>query len=222
MSVNHAERPYDWHGQLNLMGTADRSFANGPTETGRFVVWVQGCPLACKGCFNPHSWPNKKGELVTPRELAQRVLESGADGLTISGGEPLMQPEPLACFLKALHVEDHDGVRLNPQLSRGVILFTGFDQSEWTPLQWQAVQLVDMAVTGRFDITRKTHKGLRGSDNQTYWINATPERGIRVGSSDLLSIDQLVEVFPTSQDDRFGITGFPHFDPEEWRRCGLL
>ena len=62
----------------------------------RFVVFMQGCPLRCKYCHNPDSWQNGVGKVYTAEEVAENVLKyknyyAGGGGVTISGGEPLLQ-----------------------------------------------------------------------------------------------------------------------------------
>ena len=69
----------------------------------RAVVFMQGCPLRCVFCHNPDTWDFDGGRLVSAREMADKVLRLrsyfGKDGgITVSGGEPLMQAE----FVKAL------------------------------------------------------------------------------------------------------------------------
>ena len=64
----------------------------------RFVVFLQGCPLRCLYCHNPDTWEMNCGQEYTPLELvekAERFREYfGKDGgITISGGEPLLQTE---------------------------------------------------------------------------------------------------------------------------------
>ena len=81
--------------ELNLAGFLPRSDANGPGT--RAVVWVQGCPIRCKGCFNRSSWSFSPAVSITSRELADRILSvQGIDGVTFSGGEPFAQAGPLA------------------------------------------------------------------------------------------------------------------------------
>lgn len=81
--------------ELNLAGFLPRSEANGPGI--RAVVWVQGCPIRCKGCFNRSSWSFSPAVSITARELADRILSvQGIDGVTFSGGEPFAQARPLA------------------------------------------------------------------------------------------------------------------------------
>lgn len=70
--------------------------ADGPGV--RFAVFLQGCPLRCVYCHNPDTWEPPGGEEYTPEEIIKKVLpyrpyfgEKG--GLTLTGGEPLLQAE---------------------------------------------------------------------------------------------------------------------------------
>ena len=76
---------------LQSLGTVD-----GPGI--RFVVFMQGCNLRCGCCHNPDTWEINGGTEYTPEQILQKVLrckdyfgETG--GITISGGEPLLQSE---------------------------------------------------------------------------------------------------------------------------------
>lgn len=74
---------------IQSLGTVD-----GPGV--RFVVFLQGCHLRCKCCHNPDTWDIKSGKEMSPAELFERVKRYkeyfGADGgITLSGGEPLLQ-----------------------------------------------------------------------------------------------------------------------------------
>ena len=64
----------------------------------RFVVFLQGCPLRCKCCHNPDTWDFSSGEEYTPDEIVERAKKfreyfGARGGVTLSGGEPLMQAE---------------------------------------------------------------------------------------------------------------------------------
>ena len=76
---------------LQSLGTLD-----GPGL--RYVVFLQGCPLRCACCHNPDTWEREAGKEYTPDEILAEVLrcreyfgEKG--GITLSGGEPLLQAE---------------------------------------------------------------------------------------------------------------------------------
>ena len=61
----------------------------------RFVVFMQGCPLRCQYCHNPDTW-GAGGQEYSAEEVAQRVMRyknyfGDKGGVTVSGGEPLLQ-----------------------------------------------------------------------------------------------------------------------------------
>ena len=74
---------------IQTLGTLD-----GPGV--RFVVFLQGCPLRCGCCHNPDTWNMTGGNEIAPNDLLDRALRYRAyfgtnGGVTLSGGEPLMQ-----------------------------------------------------------------------------------------------------------------------------------
>ena len=83
---------------IQSMGTLD-----GPGV--RFVIFLQGCPLRCKCCHNPDTWDFKKNKEFSAAELIGRALRykeyfGSEGGVTLSGGEPLMQDEFAIEFFK--------------------------------------------------------------------------------------------------------------------------
>ena len=86
---------------IQSMGTLD-----GPGV--RFVVFLQGCPLRCSCCHNPDTWEYADGKEYSAEELVRRAVRFkeyfGKDGgITVSGGEPLMQAD----FVKTLFALAH-------------------------------------------------------------------------------------------------------------------
>lgn len=64
----------------------------------RSVVFMQGCALRCPYCHNPDTWDKNGGTLVEAQEVFSRVCRyknyfGREGGVTVSGGEPLLQPE---------------------------------------------------------------------------------------------------------------------------------
>lgn len=64
----------------------------------RFAVFLQGCNLRCGCCHNPDTWNISGGTEYTPKEIVEKATHYkeyfGNDGgITISGGEPLLQPD---------------------------------------------------------------------------------------------------------------------------------
>ena len=75
----------------------------------RFVVFMQGCNLRCGCCHNPDTWDMQGGTEITPSELLARAIryrnyfgENG--GVTVSGGEPLLQAEFVTEFFELCHI----------------------------------------------------------------------------------------------------------------------
>ena len=65
----------------------------------RFVVFLQGCTLRCLYCHNPDTWEPNTGasRLISAEDLIIEILKYKnylkTGGVTLSGGEPLLQPE---------------------------------------------------------------------------------------------------------------------------------
>ncbi|MDV3347179.1 pyruvate formate-lyase-activating protein [Leptothoe sp. LEGE 181152] len=77
----------------------------------RFVVFTQGCPLRCLYCHNPDCRTVEGGREVTVDELVTEILryrtylELSGGGVTVTGGEPLLQPEFVAELLRRCQAE---------------------------------------------------------------------------------------------------------------------
>lgn len=90
--------------EVNVAGWIARSCANGPGE--RFVLWVQGCPLACPGCWAPYTWDFASRRLMTVDSLeAEIVAASGIRRDSLLGGGPLFRRKRWRILLAA-----HGGV----------------------------------------------------------------------------------------------------------------
>jgi len=142
--------------KLNVARTLSRSAANGPGE--RFVVWVQGCPLACPGCWNPDTWSFEHRVLRDVDELAAEILSvDGIEGVTFTGGEPFAQARALARLGRTVR---------NSGLS--VFVFTGYDLEALSSEPARELRAVaDVLVAGRYIMAeRALDIPWRGSSNQ--------------------------------------------------------
>lgn len=95
----------------------------------RFVVFMQGCPMRCLYCHNPDTWGGG-GKNFSAEEVAQNALKyksyfTGGGGVTVSGGEPLLQAE-FVCELfeilksRGVHTAlDTSGILFNPDEPHG-------------------------------------------------------------------------------------------------------
>lgn len=124
----------------------------------RFAVWTQGCNRRCPGCTAPEAWDMQAGEKIAVDALAMEITLSGADGLTISGGEPFLQPAALAKMI--------DLIRRKREM--GVIVYTGFtlEQLREMPQAQPLLERIDLLIDGPYVREQDDGLSLRGSSNQ--------------------------------------------------------
>lgn len=93
----------------NIASFESMGLVDGPGV--RFVVFLQGCPLRCAYCHNPEMWNKNERKIeMTPEELVKKIKRylpyfKGEGGVTISGGEPLMQEKFVAEVFKLCKAE---------------------------------------------------------------------------------------------------------------------
>ena len=123
----------------------------------RSVIWVQGCTLACKGCWNTQYWSPQGGiEVEVSQILAELDALKGIEGITLLGGEPLQQAEATLALIEGCK-----------QRGLSIFLYTGYDPSEFDDTMQACFDASDIAVTGRYvQELRDTTLRWRGSRNQ--------------------------------------------------------
>src|SRR5215213_2874097 len=84
--------------QLNIAAIAGCTQALGPGI--RAVIWVQGCPLNCRGCLAPDWIPFVPATFMTPEQILEGLDLEQISGLTFSGGEPMEQAAGLAKLVR--------------------------------------------------------------------------------------------------------------------------
>jgi anaerobic ribonucleoside-triphosphate reductase activating protein len=144
---------------LNIANIAARTKALGPGT--RAAVWVQGCPLHCKGCLAPNWIPFIPAMELAPEEILERLDLEMITGMTFSGGEPMEQAAGLAALIRL--------ARQKKELD--LICFTGYRYERLLtnpPNQGVAELLaeVDVLIDGPFVQSLNDSVGLRGSSNQ--------------------------------------------------------
>ena len=141
---------------LNIAARTQATKALGPGS--RYAIWVQGCPFNCRECIAPDWIPIRKADIYDIEELVQEVVSLPIDGITISGGEPMLQAGELSVFLKLIY-------STRPGLT--TIVFTGFkiEQLIWQEAKDLLAQ-TDLLIDGLYQRNLHTTSGLRGSENQ--------------------------------------------------------
>jgi len=175
---------------FNLMGETFPTTVNGPGH--RYMIHLQGCSLGCKKCFNPESWSFKENKLVDVYELADKIKTHNPDGITISGGEPFLQSQPLLEFLKYIY-----------PFPKGILIYSGFYEHELQTISEyeQILDYVCVIVSGRFDHTKRVYNSLLSSSNQKFIWGKNP----KIIEEELQN--QNFEV--VNQNGEFVLTGFP-------------
>ena len=133
----------------------------------RLLVFTQGCSLRCKGCTNQHLWEFGKGIDVTIDELLNQCND--LDGITLHGGEPLDQANPLVELMKKMKEQE-----------KTVVLFTGYTFKELNKLQKQAWLSSDIVISGRYEEEKRNiYLQFRGSTNQKVFTHAGKYKGYK-------------------------------------------
>lgn len=133
----------------------------------RYSIWVQGCPIRCEGCFNPHTWAFAGGTLVDINEIyndIKNTMEENPllEGVTFLGGEPFSQAEGLSVLASRVR-----------ELKLSIVTFTGFEYEKikeannptWNSLLENTDLLIDGPyIQSQHDLSRPWI----GSRNQQY------------------------------------------------------
>ena len=123
----------------------------------RYVLFLQGCPLRCLYCHNPDSWKLRAGKVQTVEQTFQDLLKYRnfikSGGITVSGGEPLIQPE----FLEALF-----------QKCKAAGIHTAVDTSGVMPVGkiQQVLNLTDLVILDIKALDPGLCKKISGTDNK--------------------------------------------------------
>ena len=139
----------------------------------RVGIWVAGCSRGCRGCSNPELWQQKPEYEVSVDQLVSLIgnlaKDHEIDGFTISGGEPLNQPEALARLIQCLS-----------GFSSDILVYTGYQIEELRARQDQATDLVlariAVLIDGKYIEELNDGAFLRGSSNQRVHVLSTEHK----------------------------------------------
>jgi pyruvate formate lyase activating enzyme len=130
----------------------------------RFVAFFQGCPMRCRYCHNPDTWGESGGTPITVEDAVKEVrkyrsyLKKG--GVTLTGGEPLLQLPFVTALCEALHKEgihiaiDTCGYPFNPDDTETVAAFD------------RLIPYVDLFLLDIKQMDDEKHKRLTGRSNR--------------------------------------------------------
>jgi pyruvate formate lyase activating enzyme len=197
-------------------------FVDGPGV--RFVAFLSGCPLRCQYCHNPDSWELKRGTPTSSAELLGRIESSArflsaAGGVTLSGGEPLVQPEFALAILRG---------------SKALGLHTAFDTSGYLGdrATREILDATDLVLLDIKCLDAATHHTLTGVDvaptlafakrlaslGKPAWIRFVLVPGVTDGHDHLSHLAEFVAGL--ANVERTEILPLHHMARPKWRALG--
>lgn len=145
--------------KLRIAGVVTESIVDGPGF--RYTIFTQGCPHHCPGCHNPQTHDFEGGAEVDIDVLYQEIVENKIlDGVTLSGGEPFCQPQPLTELV----------LKLKEQ-GMHIIAYSGYTWEELLrhkdPNVRKLLEACDWLIDGKYEESlRNLSLEFRGSSNQ--------------------------------------------------------
>lgn len=194
----------------------------------RFVVFMQGCMLKCKYCQNRDTWPTSEGsEDMTSDELVSRIekyksyIENSNGGVTISGGEPLLQVNFLIELFEKLKAKNYH---------------TAIDTSGMvalTPDIKKLLSLTDLVLLDIKHIDNEKCKELVGFSNEKelvfarylsdnnipIWIRQVLVPGITDDELDLLKLKEFISSLKTVQ--KVEVLPYHSLGKFKWEKLGF-
>ena len=198
---------------------------NGPGM--RFTLFVNGCPLRCQYCHNPDTWMMREGRRVTADRMMEeigkyaRALRISRGGLTITGGEPMLQIKFTGeIFRRAKHdfglhtcldTSGFLGDRASEDYLDNVDLVL-LDIKSGDPATFRLVTSVDIGNTLRF--------ARRLSDRGNHmWIRFVLVPGLTDAAE---NVDAIADFVATLQGvDRVEVLPFHQFGVPKWEELGV-
>lgn len=145
---------------MKISGIVEESVVDGPGI--RFTIFFQGCTHNCYKCHNPDTHDINKGKEMSIDEIIAKIKKYPyLDGVTLSGGDPLMQIDDCLSLCK----------RIKEELNLNIIVYTGYTYEEILKLKndnyRELLNYIDYLVDGPFvysllDLSLK----YKGSSNQ--------------------------------------------------------
>ncbi len=202
---------------LETAGTVD-----GPGV--RFVVFTTGCPLRCKYCHNPDAQHLKDGEATTVGAVMAELAPFARfyrdhGGLTVTGGEPLVQPAFTRALFEAarlwgiptaLDTSGFLGARADADLLAATDLVL-LDVKSWDPATYQAVTGVALQPT--LDFARRLAD--RGTP---VWLRFVLVPGLTDAADNVQGLAAFARALPNVA--RIEVLPFHKMSEAKWRALG--
>ena len=190
----------------------------------RYVIFLQGCPLRCKYCHNRDTRDVHLGEVYDTEAIVEKILNyreyMGEDGgVTVSGGEPLLQIDFVIDLFKRLKAEG---------------IHTAIDTSGFVDVDKlkDLLDYTDLVILDLKEMDNDTHKDLIGADNAKIlkfaehlsnegvpmWIRHVLVPTITDKEEHLIKLKKFVSTLKTVE--KVEVLGYHTLGSEKWEMIG--
>ena len=195
--------------------------ADGPGV--RFAVFLSGCPFRCKYCHNPDTWELKQGKLTSSDSILNEIKKYAiflrtAGGLTITGGEPLQQPD----FTYEIFSRAKQDFALHTALDTQGFLARNLPDSYFEP--------IDLVLLDIKEMNPERHKSLTGQDvtptldfakrlqkmNKKVWLRYVLVPGLTDFQEDIDALAKFIE--PLENIERVDVLPFHNMALHKWEK----
>lgn len=197
----------------------------------RYVVFLQGCKMRCKFCHNPETWSAEGGEEYTAEELFKKAYRyknywKQNGGITVSGGEPLLQIDFVTEFF-----------RLAKQKGVNTVLDTAgqpfSENDEWLEKFKALMEYTDLVMLDLKEMDGNLHHDLTGfgnenvlkmaqwlsDNNKPMWIRHVLVPGVTDSESGLREMKRFVDTLNCVE--RVEILPYHTLGMFKWEKLGI-
>ena len=197
----------------------------------RFVVFVQGCRMRCRYCHNPDTWKIGEGELWNAEDIMNKAIRykpywGNEGGVTVSGGEPLLQLEFVTELFELLK---KNGINTCLDTAGGPFN----DDPAWLAAFDRLMRSTDLVMLDIKHIDSEKHKELTGIPNENIlacarhmdelgtkmWIRHVLVPGYTDSDEQLMGIHEFVSTLKNVT--RVEVLPYHMFGKFKWEKLGL-
>ncbi|MCI5751262.1 MAG: pyruvate formate-lyase-activating protein [Oscillospiraceae bacterium] len=135
--------------------------ADGPGV--RYIIFMQGCDMRCRYCHNPDTWDKSRGTEITAEQALKQALRyrsywKKGGGITVSGGEPLLQTDFLTELFRLAKAENVSTCidTAGQPFTREEPFFSKFNE---------LMKYTDLLLLDIKEISSERHRNVTGHDN---------------------------------------------------------
>lgn len=193
----------------------------------RFVLFLQGCHLECKYCHNRDTWDINGGEYKSVDDIMEKVIDyknyiiPSGGGVTVTGGEPLLQVKFLIEFFKRLKKE---GINTCIDTSGMVALTEDIKEVlKMTDLVLLDIKHIDgekcKDLVGKSNKKELEFAKYLSDNNIKMWIRQVLIPGYTDDEKDLIKLKEFIDTLHTVE--KVQILPYHSMGKYKWEKLGL-